>query len=498
MDTYSKLNEKLFTLEKPFEVPHPLRLRRFSKVLRNFILVLADLCSMVIAGLLALGLFELLDLKWEAKGDGYLSLPSLWLIIVIIYTLVEFRRSRSLNQAEELRQLTITTTVIFLSLFAFNELIVESKYPVAILVFFWLFAIGLIPLARFVARWLSSRLGLWGELVVILGGGELGRKITRYLFKNTYHGLRPVMVVDGLEDGNEQSAMTDLPLPIISLKQWLKIFNSEPESRLRTAIVVTSELPASLQDSITRGEHLGFTNIITVSKQFNTRNAGIMPLDFGGILGLEERHYELNPIEDLQVRIFDLLLIFLSIPILAPLFLFIMAAIKLDSKGSIFYRHTRIGKGIRKFKVIKFRTMVEDADQVLAKYLEENPAMLAEWKANHKLKRDPRITSMGNFLRKTSLDELPQLWNVVKGEMSLVGPRPIVSEEIERYGDRFKYYAQVPPGITGLWQVSGRNDVTYERRVRLDEYYVRNRSIWLNLHIIIQTALVVIRQSGAY
>jgi len=117
---------------------------------------------------------------------------------------------------------------------------------------------------------------------------------------------------------------------------------------------------------------------------------------------------------------------------------------------------------------------------------------------NHKLKDDPRITRVGKILRKLSIDELPQLWNVIKGEMSLVGPRPIVAAEIERYADRIKYYNQVPPGITGLWQVSGRNDVNYEQRVRLDEYYVRNRSIWLNIYILIRTASVVLRRQGAY
>jgi Undecaprenyl-phosphate galactose phosphotransferase WbaP len=498
MDTYSELNEKLFALESPFEIPYTLRLRRFSRALTKVMLVLADLCGMVMAGLLALGLFESLDLKWEGEGDSYLSLSPLLLIIVVIYILIDLNRSRNLNQVEELRQLTITTTVIFLSLFAFDELIVESKYPEAILVFTWLLAIGLMPLARFVTRCIGSRLGIWGEPVVILGCGELSRKIIRYLIKNTYHGLRPVMLVAGLMDDSEAALMTDLPIPTIPLKRWLAGFNYRPKIGIRTAIIVTSELPASLCGSITRGEHLGFRNIITVSKQFNTRNVGIVPIDFDGILGLEERHYELNVIEDLQVRILDLLLIFSAIPILVPLFLCIIAAIKLNSKGRAFYRQTRIGKRGRKFKVVKFRTMVEDADKVLAKYLKENPELLAEWKADHKLKHDPRITRIGNILRKTSLDELPQLWNVLKGEMSLVGPRPIVSEEIERYGDQFKYYAQVPPGITGLWQVSGRNDVTYQQRVQLDEYYVRNRSIWLNLHIIIRTTLAVIRQHGAY
>jgi Undecaprenyl-phosphate galactose phosphotransferase WbaP len=196
--------------------------------------------------------------------------------------------------------------------------------------------------------------------------------------------------------------------------------------------------------------------------------------------------------------VLDLLLIFLALPLLVPVILCTMLAIRIDSSGKVFYRQTRIGKCGQTFKVLKFRTMVENADIVLKKYLEENPEMQAEWAADQKLRNDPRITRVGRILRKTSLDELPQLWNVIKGEMSLVGPRPIVAAEIERYGDKFKYYEQVPPGISGLWQVSGRNDVDYEQRVNLDAYYVRNRSIWMNLHIIIRTFLVVLRRDGAY
>jgi Undecaprenyl-phosphate galactose phosphotransferase WbaP len=306
------------------------------------------------------------------------------------------------------------------------------------------------------------------------------------------------MVIDGSAHNPADPAARDLPIPVLPLEKWISTSGIGSQMGVSTAIIVTPDLPSPISEAIARGEHLGFSNIITVTKQFNTRNFGLTTLDLGGVLGLEERHYELNVMEDRFIRIFDLFLLFSALPIMAPLFLCIITAIRLDSRGGAFYRQTRIGKGARVFKVLKFRTMVKDADQVLAKYLEENPKLLAEWNADHKLKDDPRITRIGKLLRKTSLDELPQLWNVLKGEMSLIGPRPIVNAEIERYGDRFNYYTQVPPGISGLWQVSGRNDIGYEQRVRLDEYYVRNRSIWMNIHIILRTTLAVIRREGAY
>ena len=170
----------------------------------------------------------------------------------------------------------------------------------------------------------------------------------------------------------------------------------------------------------------------------------------------------------------------------------------MDSTGGVFYGHKRIGKGGREFTAWKFRTMVVDADLKLKEYLERNPESLAEWDATHKLKDDPRITWLGRILRRFSLDEFPQLWNVIKGEMSLVGPRPIVADEIHHYGNRFDPYTWVKPGMTGLWQVSGRNDTTYEERVSLDEYYVRNWSMWLDVYILARTVAIVLRRKGAY
>ena len=197
-------------------------------------------------------------------------------------------------------------------------------------------------------------------------------------------------------------------------------------------------------------------------------------------------------------RIMDISLILLAAPYIILTFLVIMILIKLDSRGPVFYRQARIGRFGRKFHVYKFRTMVQNADQILQTYLENSPELKAEWLATHKLKKDPRVTRIGSFLRKSSLDELPQLWNIIIGDMSLVGPRPIVDAEVEKYGRCFDLYIKVRPGLTGLWQVSGRNDTTYERRVELDEYYVLNRSLKLDLQILWKTVFVVLKKDGAY
>jgi Undecaprenyl-phosphate galactose phosphotransferase WbaP len=197
-------------------------------------------------------------------------------------------------------------------------------------------------------------------------------------------------------------------------------------------------------------------------------------------------------------RILDISLILLAAPYLLLAFIILAILIKLDSPGPVFYRQIRIGQFGRKFPVFKFRTMVQNADKVLQDYLDKFPELRAEWLATHKLKQDPRVTRLGALLRKTSLDELPQLLNIIIGDMSLVGPRPIVDAEVEKYGKCFDLYIQVRPGLTGLWQVSGRNNTTYERRVELDEYYVRNRSLKLDLQILLKTVLVVLKRDGAY
>jgi len=184
--------------------------------------------------------------------------------------------------------------------------------------------------------------------------------------------------------------------------------------------------------------------------------------------------------------------------LLSPLFATIAIAIKLTSRGPIFFGHRRFGRENRPFQMLKFRTMVVDADDILASYLEAHPEERLEWQRHQKLRNDPRITKVGKWLRRHSLDELPQLLNVFAGEMSLVGPRPIMEAEILKYGGSYRLYTRVLPGITGLWQVSGRNNTTYEERIGLDEYYVCNRSIWLDLHILIRTIRVVLTAEGAY
>lgn len=197
-------------------------------------------------------------------------------------------------------------------------------------------------------------------------------------------------------------------------------------------------------------------------------------------------------------RIIDIVVSLLGLLFLLPLMVMIALAIMITDKGPIFFAHRRIGRGGRSFNVIKFRSMVTDSEARLNHLLATNPAARAEWEMDRKLRNDPRITPIGNFLRKTSFDELPQLINVLRGEMSIVGPRPIVAEEISFYGAYFPYYCSVTPGITGFWQISGRNNVVYRRRVAMDVVYARRKSVVWDLKIMVLTVPAVLMSRGCY
>jgi lipopolysaccharide/colanic/teichoic acid biosynthesis glycosyltransferase len=197
-------------------------------------------------------------------------------------------------------------------------------------------------------------------------------------------------------------------------------------------------------------------------------------------------------------RLFDILFSAAVLLAVSPVLLICGLAVRLGSKGPIFFKQRRYGKDGQTFFIIKFRTMVADAESVLNRYLEVSPEAKREWAADRKLRKDPRVTRIGSFMRRFSIDELPQFWNVLTGDMSVVGPRPIVSAEIPFYGEDFTAYCQVRPGITGLWQVSGRNDTGYPHRVALDSKYVNSWTPRLDAGILVRTVSTVVTAAGAY
>ena len=212
----------------------------------------------------------------------------------------------------------------------------------------------------------------------------------------------------------------------------------------------------------------------------------------------EEGVWVQPPVGGAYKRAFDVCGALAGIVLLAPLLVMLAALVKCSDGGSIVYRHRRIGRSGRVFDCLKFRTMAENGDAVLEEYLARNPESREEWRLTRKLKHDPRVTGVGAVLRKLSLDELPQIFNILLGDMSIVGPRPVVKQELEMYGPAARYYLQTRPGLTGLWQISGRNDVSYRQRVAFDTHYVENWSPGFDLLIIVRTFPAVYASRGSY
>jgi Undecaprenyl-phosphate galactose phosphotransferase WbaP len=377
---------------------------------------------------------------------------------------------------EELRRLTTATSAVLLALAAFTFWVRTAEYySRLIFAFAWILALFLVPLGRWLARLVAGQLNAWGEPVAVIGAGPQGEQITRFLQKRLRFGLKPVKLIDPVEPGE-----------------------LEKDTGLETAILVSAECPQPILRQLANHQVGGFKRLILISDLSWLGSLGVAPYDLEGLLGLEVRSNLLSPWLQMAKRLFDVVLACMTGLILMPLMGLIALAIRLDSPGGALYAHNRRGHGGRRIRVWKFRSMVDQADTVLANFLDSDAQAAQEWQEQHKLKHDPRITRVGRCLRRTSLDELPQLWNILKGEMSWVGPRPIVDEEIQHYQEGYQLYCQVHPGLTGFWQVSGRGEASYPERVRFDEYYVRNWSLWLDLYILLRTVLVVLRGEGAY
>ncbi|MGB4096731.1 MAG: undecaprenyl-phosphate galactose phosphotransferase WbaP, partial [Acetomicrobium sp.] len=322
---------------------------------------------------------------------------------------------------------------------------------------------------------------------------KTGAEIVNILKNTKALGIKPVAILDDDAEKHGKSIEGVTVMGSLELAPHLA-----KQCNIRWAIMAMPGLDRERLLQIWEENASYFHHVIYIPDLFGFASLGVLSRDFGGILGLEVRQQLLRLGPKIAKAIVDAIVAAVALVVSALLIPFIALFIKLDSKGPVFYRQTRYGKDGKPFKAWKFRTMVENADVVLKEYLARHPELKEEWDRDQKLRDDPRVTRVGKFLRKTSLDELPQIFNVIKGEMSVVGPRPIVQNEIEKYGKYYSLYTKVKPGITGLWQVSGRNDVSYEERVALDAYYVRNWSVWLDLYILARTVPVALFGKGAY
>ena len=397
---------------------------------------------------------------------------------------------------EELLRLSYATSLVFVILGAATFMYkAGADYSRGAFVFAWGLALVLVPLGRALARELFARKPWWRAAVLVLGAGKTGEAVVRALRKQPGLGLKPIALLD--DDPAKQGREVE-GLPVVGCLERAPEF---AQKGVKYAVVAMPGVPRERLLELLEKHAERFPHLILVPDLFGFSSLWLTARDMGGgggVLGLELRQKLLLPGPRWVKRAMDLALVLLFALPMALALTLLGLLIRLDSSGSVFYAHRRIGLAARDFRAWKFRSMVKDADQLLREYLQAHPELQEEWERDRKLKNDPRVTWIGRFLRRTSLDELPQLWNVLRGEMSLVGPRPIVEEEVKRYGPLFSLYTKVRPGLTGLWQVSGRSDTTYAERVAMDAYYVRNWSPWLDLYILARTVWVVLFGKGAY
>jgi Undecaprenyl-phosphate galactose phosphotransferase WbaP len=454
-------------------------------------LVMTDFLTLLISVVISLACK--LAVNGHLNLSGYFRLWPFLLVFIAVYAVAGLYSGVSLSPPEELRRATLSSTLVFILLAATTvSLRGASNYFTWTLFLAIGLSVALLPLSRSVVRQVCSNESWWGSPAVIFGAGPASQRLVSALLADPGLGLKPIAVVD--DEAGHPAAIQGVP--VMSGFDLAGAFaGSRP---FAYAVVATTGVPNSHFLSTIERYGLTFSHILVIPDLSELSSLWVNTTSVGGMLGLEVYQQAFVPEGQWPKRLLDLVLTSAGAIAGVPLIGFIALWIKWDSRGPVFYCQRRIGKGGKEFRAWKFRSMVTNADQVLHRYLENNPELREEWERNHKLRNDPRITAVGRFLRRTSLDELPQLWNVLKGDMSLVGPRPIVEAEVARYGANFDLYTKVQSGLTGLWQVSGRNDTSYEERVKLDTFYVRNWSVWLDLCILFRTIGTVLLRKGAY
>lgn len=388
----------------------------------------------------------------------------------------------SLPPYRELKALWLTSTLTYAVILGHFFMAQSGDiYSRAVVAGSWLVSLLTLPLFRGLCRRHCGKRLWWRHPMVIFDTGSTALHLREYLQAHPERGLEVVnLCALPTEDAEREAALHACAM------QW-------PQA---TALVVLRESDV-IDDKLLSAVRRVFGRVL-VLPEWGLSTYWLTPRDLGLGIGLLIRQNLRDRKRLALKRFLDIALCVLAFPLLFPLFVLLALLIRLDSPGPVIYRQQRLGRGGRIIHVCKFRTMVENADEVLKGILERDASLQEEWAQDHKLKHDPRITRIGVFLRKTSLDELPQLINVVTGDMSLVGPRPIVEAEVAKYGDVYEDYCCVRPGITGLWQISGRNNTTYEERVSLDQYYISNWSVWMDIWILGRTVPVVLTGYGAY
>ncbi len=441
------------------------------------------------------------------RAGEYASLAMLMAVMPLIFFAVGLVPGYGMSVVERLRKRVYTVGLIFVALIVGQYLLVQERPwrgvsvrqtpSRGVLLMTFGFAVVLIPLVGVLVRGLLIRFRCWGRPVVIIGAGGTGRLLIRLLRREPELGLVPVAVYDD-DPQKWRDDAEGVPVlgPVANSKQIaLRRPNHRP---IRQALIAMPSINTQRLTHLTN--RLPFRRIVVVPDLIGVASLWVRPRDLGGLVGLEVRRNLMLRRNWVVKRAVDyalgIPLLLLSLPVMGVFALWIKGV----SPGPAFFRQERVGFGGKMIRVWKLRTMYPDAEARLSRTLEEDEALREEWAQCFKLKNDPRVLpGVGRLLRRTSLDELPQLFNIIAGQMSLVGPRPFPRYHLESYPPRFRTVRRsVLPGLTGLWQVNERSDADPLMQELLDTYYVRNWSLWLDLHVLLRTVTAVIVGRGAY
>ena len=442
-----------------------------------------------------LGKYRLFFIK-PAFEDYFLEIYWVSLLLVFIFY-IKGLYSKQLSFWDETKEIIVSVFYTVVLSFALIYLSKNVLFPRSILFFYFAFIVLALPLSRYYFKVFLAKLGLFRSNVVILGANDTGRLVARALLADKEFGVKILGFLDNHKTGVFK--VNGVRYKILGkIDEFSEIL---PANKADAAVIALPFLDEGDLETLASNVQKFVRKLYLVPKmkRVSTSNAELYHL-FDEQMFLLKINNNLGYFRNRFFKnLFDLVLALILTPFLLFLIFIIGILIKLTSEGPVIFSHERIGKNGKKMKVYKFRTMYKDAKERLERILKEDDNAKKEWETYFKLKNDPRVTPIGKFLRKTSLDELPQIFNVLKGEMSFVGPRPVIEDEIKKYYREYaSFYCMVKPGITGLWQISGRNDVDYDNRVRLDTWYVLNWSLWLDIVILLKTVLVVLKREGAY
>ena len=466
-------------------------------LISKFIVLIADYISIVLGTLAAYHLrlnLPFLPVSPHSKVDEiyvYGVIPLVFLAILLLNNTYSVVSPYWDTMKNLFRSITIGVVVSIVLMYTGHVINDVSRLFV---VFAYVFMLLFIFSSRFIVGKILSKAGYLTIPVLLVGAGKTAELVKKSLDRMPIATYKII----GYVDDNPKSSTIAKEYPCLGA--FSDVEHVIKDTGVQTVLICAPGLEPKKLVSLINRLQLLVKRVAFVPELFGLPTSNITARGM-----MEEQAVVLRVQNNLarksnriMKRIFDIVATVCGGILILPILAIVVVLIYLDSPGPIVFGHKRVGQGGKEFPCYKFRSMVPNAQEALEVYLKENPAAREEWERDFKLKDDPRVTRIGKFLRKTSLDELPQLWNVLVGDMSLVGPRPIVRDEIVKYGDYINDFYLVPPGITGVWQVSGRSDTTYEERVLMDSWYVHNWSVWIDIVYLLKTVLAVVKSKGAY